>query len=229
MVARPLRDSFGEPTSISVEWFFLSPCRRVQEHPQTGLRSRPHPALLGQIWRRNRQPDGFARYWLYCYLVQFTSQPQGWSPDEVDEPMKSLFERLRSRRLASAFVLLATLSLAIVAGSFAAHGVRGQESKNDSADATPLKVFNSPVAPNEFVRIAKQVRPAVVNINTRTLPKQSANKGRRNPNPHTRIQPAPQNPGDDDQGDEPQQGQGQGQGARAAPPESRKPAQSTAP
>src|ERR1035437_6674510 len=126
--------------------------------------------------------------------------------------MKSLFERLRSRRLASAFVLLATLSLAIVAGSFAAHGVRGQESKNDSADATPLKVFNSPVAPNEFVRIAKQVGPAVVNINTRTLPKQSANKGRRNPNPHTRIQPAPQNPGDDDQGDEPQQGQGQGQG-----------------
>src|ERR1039458_7116585 len=105
--------------------------------------------------------------------------------------MKSLFERLRSRRLASAFVLLATLSFAIVAGSFAAHGVRGQESKNDSADATPLKVFNSPVAPNEFVRIAKQVGPAVVNINTRPFPKQSDNKGRRNP--HTRIQPAPQN------------------------------------
>jgi serine protease Do len=124
--------------------------------------------------------------------------------------MKSLFERLRSRRLASAFVLLATLSVAIVAGSFAAHGVRGQESKNDSADATPLKVFNSAVAPNEFVRIAKQVGPAVVNINTRTLPKQSANKGRRSPNPHTRVQPAPQNPGDDDQGEEPQQGQGQG-------------------
>ena len=124
--------------------------------------------------------------------------------------MKSIFERLRSRRLASAFVLLATLSVAIVAGSFAAHGVRGQERKNDSADATPLKVFNSSVAPNEFVRIAKQVGPAVVNINTRTLPKQSENKGRRNP--HTRVQPTPQTPDDGDQGDEPQQGQGQGQG-----------------
>ncbi len=122
--------------------------------------------------------------------------------------MKSLFERLRSRRLASAFVLLATLSAAIVAGSFAAHGVRGQERHNDSTDATPLKVFNSSVAPNEFVKIAKQVGPAVVNINTRTLPKQSENKNRRNP--HTRIQPNPQNPGDDDQGDETQQGQGQG-------------------
>jgi len=142
-------------------------------------------------------------------LVQLTIQPQGWSPDEVIERMKSLFERLRSRRLASVFVLLATLSAAIVAGSFAAHGVRGQEKQADSADATPLKVVNSTVPPNEFVKIARQVGPAVVNINTQTLPKQSENRGRRNP--HTRIQPIPQNPGDEDQDqDQPQQGQGQG-------------------
>jgi serine protease Do len=123
--------------------------------------------------------------------------------------MKSLFERLRTRRLASAFVLLATLSAAIVAGSFAAHGVRGQEKQNDSADATPLKVVNSTVPQNEFVRIAKLVGPAVVNINTQTLPKQSTSKGR---NFHGRqVQPTPQNPDDDDQQDSQQQGQGQGQ------------------
>ncbi|MGD0860267.1 MAG: trypsin-like peptidase domain-containing protein [Terracidiphilus sp.] len=122
--------------------------------------------------------------------------------------MKSLFERLRSRRLASAFVLLATLSAAIVAGSFAAHGVRGQEKQIDSADATPLKVVNSTVPPNDFVRIARQVGPAVVNINTQTLPKQSENRGRRNF--HGRVQPVPQNPGDDDQDNGQQQGQGQG-------------------
>jgi serine protease Do len=122
--------------------------------------------------------------------------------------MKSLFERLRSRRLASVFVLLATLSVAIVAGSFAAHGVRGQEKQNDSADATPLKVVNSSVAPNEFVKIARQVGPAVVNINTRTLPKEAANKGKRNF--HGRMQPTPQNPGDDDQDEDQPQGQGQG-------------------
>jgi serine protease Do len=122
--------------------------------------------------------------------------------------MKSLFERLRSRRLASAFVLLATLSVAILAGSFAAHGVRGQEKQNDSADATPLKVVNSSVAPNEFVKIARQVGPAVVNINTRTLPKQTANKGKHNFHGH--AQPTPQPPGDDDQGDDQPQGQGQG-------------------
>ena len=129
--------------------------------------------------------------------------------------MKSLFERLRTRRLASMFVLLATLSVGIVAGSYVAHGVRGQEKQNDSADATPLKVINSPVAPNEFVKIAKTVGPAVVNINTQTLPKQSANKNRRQfhgrmqPNPQNPHNPQnPQNPDGDDQGGGDDQGQG---------------------
>ena len=125
-----------------------------------------------------------------------------------------LLERLRTRRLALAFVVLATLSAAIVGGSFAAHGVRGQEQKNDSSDATPLHVVNSPVAPNDFVKIAKEVGPAVVNINTETLPKQSSNNRRRN------FRAMPQNPngnggGEDDQnGDQGpgQGGQGQGQG-----------------
>ena len=123
--------------------------------------------------------------------------------------MKSLFERLRARRLASVFVLLATLSAAIVGGSFAAHGVRGQETQISSADATPLKVVNSTVLPNEFVKIAKEVGPAVVNINTRTLPKQVAGKGRRSFHGH--VQPVPQQPGDEDE-DQDQQGQQQGQG-----------------
>jgi serine protease Do len=149
-------------------------------------------------------------------LVQRTFQPQGWRSDEVNELMKSLFERLRTRRLASMFILLATLSAAIMAGSFVAHGVHGQEKQNDSSDATPLKVVNSTVAPNEFVKIAKAVGPAVVNINTQTLPKQSANKGtRRNPHGRTMPMPAPQDPNgdDEDQPDDQQpQGQGQGQG-----------------
>ncbi|MGA2888304.1 MAG: trypsin-like peptidase domain-containing protein [Terracidiphilus sp.] len=125
--------------------------------------------------------------------------------------MKSIFERLRTRRLASVFVVLGTLSAAIVIGSFAAHGVRGQENQNSSTDATPLKVVNSAVPPNEFVKIAQRVAPAVVNINTQTLPKQSLNKGRRNF--HGRVMPMPQQPGggDDDQDEDQPQGQGQGQ------------------
>jgi serine protease Do len=126
--------------------------------------------------------------------------------------MKSLLERLRTRRLASIFVLLGTLSVFIVGGSFLAHGVRGQEKQNASADATPLKVVNSTETPNEFVKIAKAVGPAVVNINTQTLPKQTANRpghrfhGRTAPNP----QAPPDGNGDDDQ-DNGNGDQGQGQ------------------
>ncbi|HTX76628.1 MAG TPA: trypsin-like peptidase domain-containing protein [Terracidiphilus sp.] len=120
--------------------------------------------------------------------------------------MKSLLERLRSRRLASVFILLGTLSVAIVAGSYAAHGVRGQEKQDASADATPLKVVNTAVAPNSFVKIAKEVGPAVVNINTQTLPKQSMNRKRF---PNRRMQP--QNP-DDNNPDDNQDQDGQGGG-----------------
>jgi serine protease Do len=125
--------------------------------------------------------------------------------------MKSLFERFRTRRLTSIFILLGTLSVAVVGGSFAAHGVRGQEKQNDSADATPLKVVNSPVAPNEFVKIAKQVGPAVVNINTQTLPKQSTTRGGKPANPHMKNphQQAPDGDGGGD-GEDPQDGGGQG-------------------
>ena len=124
--------------------------------------------------------------------------------------MKSLFARLRAHRLASTFLLLATVSAAIVGGSFAAHGVRGQERTSDSSDATPLKVVNSTTEPNPFVKIAKAVGPAVVNINTQTLPKNTQNKGRRFPNPHNRVQPNPQNPDQNPDDDDQDQGPGGG-------------------
>jgi len=120
--------------------------------------------------------------------------------------MKSLFEMLRTRRMVSAYVLLATLTVAIVAGSFAAHGVRGQEQQTSSADAAPLKIVNSAIQPNEYVKIAKAVGPAVVNINTQTLPKESEGPKRQF---HGRA--LPQNP-QDGQGDDQGQAQGQGQG-----------------
>jgi len=126
---------------------------------------------------------------------------------EVKENTKSFFERLRSRRLASAFIVLATLTVAIVGGSFAAHGVRGQEQSVSSADATPLKVVNSTLPPNDFVRIAKLVGPAVVNINVRTLPKQADAKPH-SKNPHQRVNPHKQSPDGGEQGEDDDQQQG---------------------
>ena len=103
--------------------------------------------------------------------------------------MKALLDRLRTRRLTSAFTLLATLSVAVVAGSYVAHGVRGQDAQGSAAIA-PLKVVNSKIAPNAFVKIAQVVGPAVVNIKTETLPKQSASRGFHGRTIH------PQNPDD---------------------------------
>jgi len=123
--------------------------------------------------------------------------------------MKSLLGRLRSSRLASTFIILATLSAGILIGSFVTHGVRGQESKVDTSDATPLKIPSPRDLSTDFTRIANQVSPAVVNINTITLPKQKdQSRGR---NPHSR-QFQQQQPPDDNGDDNDQDDQGQGQG-----------------
>jgi len=86
--------------------------------------------------------------------------------------MKSLLGRFRYNRLASTFTILATLSACILVGSMVAHKVRGQESQVNSADATPLKVPAPRETLDRLLRIAKEVGPAVVNINTEILPKQ---------------------------------------------------------
>ena len=128
--------------------------------------------------------------------------------------MRSFFERLKERRLTSTFAILAALSAAILAGSYAAHGVHGQAKQSESSDATPLKVPATTIAPNAFAQIAKQVGPAVVNINTRILPKDVAKNKRLNPRQHSIPNPQPQNPDDDDQGDGQDQGPGQGPGGQ---------------
>ena len=127
--------------------------------------------------------------------------------------MKSPFGRFTYNRLASSFTILATLSAAIVVGSVVAHSVRGQESQINSSDATPLKVPAPRDLSTDFSRIAKEVGPAVVNINTEILPKQQQQRRR---NPHGGMQPwnPQQQPpdGDDGNGNDDQSPQGQGQG-----------------
>ena len=88
--------------------------------------------------------------------------------------MNVLFARLRSRRLTFTFTILATLSVGILLGSVMAHGVHGKESTVDSSDATPLQIPDPVNLSNAFSQIAKQVGPAVVNINTESIPKARA-------------------------------------------------------
>ncbi len=100
----------------------------------------------------------------------------------MDTPIRtspSLLDRIRSHRLATTFALLATLSVGILVGSVLTHGVSGKEQAPvDSSDARPLVIPSPVTLSNGFSQIVKQVGPAVVNINTDSLPKQSATKHR---------------------------------------------------
>jgi serine protease Do len=120
--------------------------------------------------------------------------------------MNPLLERLRNSRLASTFTILGTLSAGILIGSVAVHGVRGNETQTDSSDAKPLTIPNPVTLSTTFTQIAKDVGPAVVNINTETLPQEDTHSRRRTP--HGATPTPPPGGGDDDNGDG-DQGQGQ--------------------
>ena len=97
------------------------------------------------------------------------------------ESQKSLSNTIRTHRLAATFVLLGTLSVGVIAGSVLTGTVHGApQQKVDTSDAAQLRIPPVTSESNQFTRIAKEVGPAVVNINTESLPKQStAPKARR--------------------------------------------------
>src|SRR5271154_6564538 len=109
----------------------------------------------------------------------------------------TLLERIRSRRLATTFALLLTLSLGILAGSVLTSNVSGKEQSGvDSSDAKPLVIPSPVTLSNGFSQIVKEVGPAVVNINTEELPKPSTTKRKRG----GQRTPQPNNPDGDDEG-----------------------------
>ncbi len=111
------------------------------------------------------------------------------------ETTPGFFTRLRSHRLTTTFTLLATLTVGVLAGSVLTRDVSGKEAQQvNSSDARPIVIPNPVTLSNGFSQIVKQVGPAVVNINTESLPKQATTrKGRggvqrgplqQQPNPH---------------------------------------------
>jgi len=111
---------------------------------------------------------------------------------------RGLLDKLRSARLTTTFIVLSALSVGILAGSVLTSSVSGKESQRiDSTDARPLTIPAPVQLSNAFSAIAKQVGPAVVNINTEQLPKQSAIPRRRGLQRNGPLQNAP----DGDQGD----------------------------
>ena len=85
-------------------------------------------------------------------------------------------DKIRGGRLVTTFTILGTLSACVLAGSILTGRVSAKQAV-DSSDAKPLQVPNPVTLSNGFSAIAKQVGPAVVNINTEILPKESATPG----------------------------------------------------
>jgi len=106
-----------------------------------------------------------------------------------------LIHKLRSSRFTTTFSLLAVLSIGILAGSVLTSSVSAHGGQHvDSSDARPLTVPSPVTLSNGFSAIVKQVGPAVVNINTESLPKAPKRRGN-----GRHAMPVPQNPnGDDD-------------------------------
>jgi serine protease Do len=76
-------------------------------------------------------------------------------------------ERLKTRRWAYSFSIVATLAVGILIGTVISFGVKGKEGQK-SSDATPLTIPSPQQLSSAFSQIAKQLGPSVVNINTET-------------------------------------------------------------
>ncbi len=104
------------------------------------------------------------------------------------EPRESAFwVDLKAKRWLYTLSILATLAVGILIGSVVSYGVKGKEGQQ-SADAKQLTVPAPQQLSNAFSQIAKQLEPAVVNINTESTIK----------NPHKQRRGARPGPGDQD-------------------------------
>jgi serine protease Do len=95
--------------------------------------------------------------------------------------ISKLIQKLKTRRFASTFVILATLVVGILIGTVVSKGVKGKTLDSSDASAMVLQNATPQQLSNTFASVAKRVEPSVVNINTETNPKPSQ-RGRRRGN-----------------------------------------------
>ena len=94
----------------------------------------------------------------------------------MDMRESAFWVRFKAHRAAYTLTILATLSVGILIGTVVSYGVKGQETKNISADATPLSVPSPQALSSQFAQISKQLEPSVVNINTESTIKPSVRR-----------------------------------------------------
>jgi len=107
----------------------------------------------------------------------------------MNSQFSALLAKLKAQRLVSSLIILLTLTIGILIGTVLSRsGVRGNSSSAPDAALLPMQTPQQ--LSNTFGQVAKQVEPAVVNINTES-----------NPKPRRRLHRGP-GQGDDNQGDD---------------------------
>ncbi|MDQ2945190.1 MAG: trypsin-like peptidase domain-containing protein, partial [Acidobacteriota bacterium] len=103
-----------------------------------------------------------------------------------------LFQKMRQQKLLSMTLIVVTLAIGIVLGTFVNGGVHAAKSQASAPDATPMVIPNVVLLGNEFTKLAKTLEPSVVYITADYTPKdRSASPSRK-----------PRTPGDDESGDD---------------------------
>src|SRR5271170_5789612 len=87
----------------------------------------------------------------------------------MDPQASGFWVRSKGNRPIYTFTILATLAVGILIGTVISNGVKGQESKKSADAPTPLTIPSPQQLSNQFSQIAKQLEPAVVNINTESI------------------------------------------------------------
>src|SRR2546426_627595 len=92
---------------------------------------------------------------------------------------RNLVDKLKQKKFLSTTLVLFTLAIGILIGTLISGGVKAARQQAGAPDATPLSVPDPVQLSNSFSQIAKRIAPAVVNINTESVVKQTSTRRRR--------------------------------------------------
>lgn len=107
----------------------------------------------------------------------------------------SFYDKVRRQKFLSLTVMIFTLAIGILIGTFAQTGAKAAKEQVLAPDATPLTIPPAVRLPSEFTKLAQKLEPSVVNISTEYIPKKAAQPQAR---PNTRRpQQRQQDNGDD--------------------------------
>ena len=100
----------------------------------------------------------------------------------------SFYDKVRGQKFLSFTLMLFTLAVGILIGTIAQTGAKAAKEQVAAPDATPLVIPKTAVIENEFTKVAKNLEPSVVNIETEYIPKTNTQTRNANPNARRRQQ-----------------------------------------